>query len=316
MRPSFLADKMRAFVFPGQGSQYCGMGKEVAGAYEKAGGVFHCADETLGFALSRVCFEGPEERLRMTEVTQPAVLTTSVALLRVLEDRVPKPDFVAGHSLGEYSALVAAGALRFEDAVRLVAQRGRFMQEAVPEGEGSMAAVIGLKLSQIRDICREAAQGRVVSPANINSADQVVISGHLDAVERAARLASSRGARRVQPLPVSAPFHCSLMDPAARRLNAVLEKVPFADLEVPLVSNVDAREVSDGEGARERLVKQVSSPVLWFECVGRLVRLGVTTFVEIGPGKVLTGLIRRIAPQVQVQNIETPEQLEAYVQLC
>ncbi|MEE8348279.1 MAG: ACP S-malonyltransferase [Acidobacteriota bacterium] len=291
---------MQAFVFPGQGSQYPGMGKDLADRFEEARQVFEEADEALEFPLSQLCFEGPEEELRLTEKTQPALLTVSIALFRVLENRNELPDFVAGHSVGEYAALVAAGSLDFQDAVRLVRQRGRFMQEAVPVGDGAMAAVLGLNLSDVRDICREAALSDVVSPANMNSADQIVISGHRQAVERAIKLAKTRGARKVLTLPVSAPFHCELMKPAEERLSKVIEEISFQDLRVPLINNIEARQVNDASEAREGLIRQVSSPVLWSESIERLIELGVSNFVEVGPGKVLRGLIRRIAPSVTV----------------
>jgi len=303
---------MKAFVFPGQGSQYRGMGQDLADEFDEARQVFDEADEALGFSLSRLCFEGPEEKLRLTEITQPAMLAVSIALLRILEMRGNVADFVAGHSVGEYAALVAAGGLEFQDAVRLVHQRGRFMQEAVPVGEGAMAAVIGLELPDVNLICQEAALGEVVSPANINSADQIVISGHRQAVERATGLAQARGARKVLILPVSAPFHCELMKPAQERLAQVIEGVSFQDLRIPLVNNVEAREVKDAREAREGLIRQVSSPVLWSDSIERLVGAGVSTFVEVGPGKVLRGLIRRIAPSVKIFNVGNREQVEAY----
>lgn len=293
---------MQAFVFPGQGSQYPGMGKDLADKFDEARQVFEAADEALGFPLSQLCFEGPEEELRLTEQTQPAMLTVSIALFRILESQNDLPDFVAGHSVGEYAALVAAGGLDFQDAVRLVRQRGRFMQEAVPVGDGAMAAILGLNLSDVRDICREAALDDIVSPANINSADQIVISGHRQAVERAIELAKTRGARKALPLPVSAPFHCELMKPAEERLSRVIEKISFQDLRVPLINNVAARQVNQASAARAGLIQQVSSPVLWSDSIERLVELGVSNFVEVGPGKVLRGLIRRIAPSVTVSN--------------
>ena len=304
---------MRAFIFPGQGSQFSGMGKDVAEAFPQALQVFKEADESLGFPLSRLCFEGPDEQLRLTENTQPAILTVSVAVLRALEERGKTAAFVAGHSLGEYSALVASGAIAFRDAVRVVRQRGRFMQEATPVGVGAMAAVIGLDLAQVRRICEEAAQGQVVSAANINAPGQLVIAGHREAVERASALASQNGARKVVPLPVSAPFHCALMTPAADRLAAELSKVTFCDLKIPLVNNVDARVVRAADEAKDGLVRQVASAVRWVEVIQRMTQEGVTEFVEIGPGKVLAGLARRIAPEAKVSWIGTVGEVEAYV---
>ena len=303
---------MQAFVFPGQGSQYRGMGQDLADEFDEARQVFDEADEAVGFSLSRLCFEGPEEQIRLTENTQPAMLAVSIALFRILEKRENVPDFVAGHSVGEYAALVAAGGLDFQDAVRLVHQRGRFMQEAVPVGEGAMAAVLGLELYDVKKVCQEAALDEVVSPANINSVDQIVISGHRQAVERATELAQARGARKVLTLPVSAPFHCELMKPAQERLARMIEEISFQDLRIPLVNNVEAREVKDAREVREGLIRQVSSPVLWSESIERLGECGVATFVEVGPGKVLRALIRRIIPSVKVFNVGNREQVEAY----
>ena len=304
---------MRAFVFPGQGSQYSGMGKDLVEAFPEAREVFREADDQLGFPISRLCFEGPDDQLKLTEHTQPAILTVSVALFRILEARGKLPDFVAGHSLGEYSALVAAGALAFGDAVRVVRQRGRFMQEAVPVGVGAMAAIIGLESGVLATICQEAEQGQVVSPANINAPGQLVIAGHREAVERAGKLATENGARKVVPLPVSAPFHCALMKPAQERLATELAAIRFSDLEVPLVNNVDACLITSGEEARAGLIRQVSSAVRWVDDVERLVREGVHEFVEVGPGKVLSGLIRRIARDATVTQVGTAEEVQAYV---
>ena len=304
---------MQAFIFPGQGSQYPGMGQQAAEAFDEARQVFAEADEALGFSLSQLCFSGSQEELALTEKTQPAVLTTSIALYRVLESRGEQPDFVAGHSLGEYSALVAAGSLSFQDAVRLVHERGRLMQEAVPVGEGAMSAILGLPLDEVEEICRQAAQGEVVSPANVNAPTQIVIAGHEKAVARAGELARERGARRVLSLAVSAPFHCSLMKPAEIRLAELLRQTLVGDLGVPMVNNVEARMITSGEEARSGLIRQVSSAVLWTRCVQGLVEAGVSKFVEVGPGKVLSGLVKKIAPSVEVTNIENLEQLKAHV---
>lgn len=306
---------MQAFVFPGQGSQYPGMGKELADNYPAAREVFDQADEALGFELRQLCFNGSSDKLALTENTQPAILTTSIAIYRELERRERLPDFVAGHSLGEYSALVAAGALDFRDAVRIVRQRGRFMQEAVGFGEGSMAVVLGMAAAEVEAICREVAGEDVVSTANVNSPNQTVIAGHRKAVDRAVKRVREGGAKRVLPLAVSAPFHCQLMKPAEARLAEEIRPVVFRDLRIPLVNNLKAEKVTRGEEARRGLIPQVSSAVLWNECVEELVRLGVSVFVEVGPGKVLTGLIRRIAPAAQAISIGSREELENYVRL-
>ncbi|HEX8501360.1 MAG TPA: ACP S-malonyltransferase [Pyrinomonadaceae bacterium] len=302
-----------AFIFPGQGSQAPGMGRELAEKYPAARAVFEEADAALGFALSRLCFEGPAEDLQLTENTQPAILTTSVAALRAAESAgLPRPDFVAGHSLGEYTALVAAGALTLGDAVRVVRKRGRYMQEAVPVGAGAMAAVLGADLEAVEAACAEAArEGEICSPANVNSPGQIVIAGSAAAVERAIPILKERGAKRAVPLKVSAPFHCALMLPAQERLAADLDATDFKDLGVPLVTNVDAAFIRKGAEARASLVRQVSQPVRWRESVELLARGGVDTFVEVGPGKVLTGLVRQTAPQARGLNVEDAASLEA-----
>jgi [acyl-carrier-protein] S-malonyltransferase len=302
-----------AYIFPGQGSQAPGMGRELAEKYAAARAVFEEADDALGFALSRLCFEGPAEELQLTENTQPAILATSVAALRAAESEgLPRPDFVAGHSLGEYSALVAAGSLSLRDAVTVVRERGRYMQEAVPVGAGAMAAVLGAELETVEAVCREAArEGEVCAPANVNSPGQIVIAGSAAAVERAIPVLKGRGARRAIPLKVSAPFHCALMLPAQERLAAHLDSIEFADLGVPLVTNVDAALIRTGAEARASLVRQVSQPVRWRESVELLAREGVDTFVEVGPGKVLTGLVRQTAPQARGLNVEDAASLGA-----
>ncbi|MGA2946333.1 MAG: ACP S-malonyltransferase [Candidatus Sulfotelmatobacter sp.] len=283
-----------AFIFPGQGSQAVGMGKELFEKFPIARKTFEEADNALGYKLSQVCFEGPEEQLRLTEITQPAILTVSVAALRVLEGRVPKPSFVAGHSLGEYSAHVASGTMTFADAIRTVRKRGKYMQEAVPVGVGAMAAILGLELEKVSAVCQEAAQGEVCSPANINSPEQIVISGNTAAVERGTKLADERGAKRAKLLPVSAPFHCSLMKPAQDRLEADLNALKTQKPVYPVVCNVEASLVSDEIRARETLVAQVTGSVKWEQSMRLLIEKGVQTFVEIGPGKVLCGLMRQI----------------------
>jgi [acyl-carrier-protein] S-malonyltransferase len=302
--------KSVAFLFPGQGSQSVGMGKELAARYPLAKQAFDEADAALGYALSVLCFEGPEEKLKMTEVTQPAILTVSVAALRVLREQGVAPGFVAGHSLGEYSAHVAAGTLDFADAVRIVRNRGRYMQGAVPAGQGAMAAVLGLSLEEIEAACREAAQGEVVAPANINSPGQVVISGHATAVERAAELVKQRGAKRAVMLPVSAPFHCALMQQAQDRLAADLKAATFHPMNVPLVTNVDAEVIDSAEKARNALIRQVTGAVQWEKSMRALIERGVDTFVEVGPGKVLCGLMRQIDRAKTCINVEDPASLE------
>jgi len=283
-----------AFLFPGQGSQSIGMGKELAEQFSVARATFDEADDALGYKLSQVCFEGPEEKLRLTEITQPAILTASVAALRVVAEKGIQPAFLAGHSLGEYSAHVAAGTLTFADAVRTVRNRGKYMQEAVPVGVGAMAAILGMDAAKVSDICREAAEAEVCEPANINSPEQIVVSGNAGAVERAVRLAGEHGAKKAVILPVSAPFHCSLMQPAQDRLGADLNSLPFQDPKTSVVCNVDAKMVTTGDASRDALVRQVTGSVRWEESVRLLISQGVETFVEVGPGKVLFGLMRQI----------------------
>ncbi len=300
-----------AFIFPGQGSQYAGMGKETHDAFAAARGAFVEANLALDLDLAGLCFNGPEDALQLTEHTQPAILTVSVAILRVLQERGFRPDFVAGHSLGEYSALVCAGAISLADAVRTVRKRGRYMQDAVPPGKGSMAAVLGLDAVRVVEACEEASCEGIVSPANFNSPEQVVIAGEAPAVQRACEKAREKGAKRCLPLAVSAPFHCALMAPARDRLAVDLRKLKLTDLEVPLVSNVDAAEVRQGDAAREALVRQVCSPVRWVDSIQYLVGRGVTRFVEIGPGRVLTGLVKKISAQAQTFNVDGIRGIEA-----
>jgi [acyl-carrier-protein] S-malonyltransferase len=291
-----------AFLFPGQGSQAVGMGKELAANYPVARRTFEEADEALGYKLSALCFEGPEEKLRLTEITQPAILTASVAAWRVLREKGLRPEYVAGHSLGEYSAHVAAGTLAFADAVRTVRNRGRYMQEAVPVGVGAMAAILGMTLDQVseiaveaaNEIANEAAQGEVCQAANINSPEQIVISGHAGAVGRAMKLATERGAKKAVSLPVSAPFHCALMQPAQDRLARDLGALSFQNPSCPVVCNVDAAVVASAEASREALIRQVTGAVRWEPSVRLLIEKGVGLFIEVGPGKVLWGLMRQI----------------------
>lgn len=301
-----------AFIFPGQGSQSVGMGKDLFENHPAARAVFEEADDALGFPISKLCFEGPEEDLTLTANTQPAILTTSIAAFRAMEAAgFPMPEYVAGHSLGEYSALVAAGGMSFADAVRTVRKRGTFMQEAVPVGVGAMAAILKLPLSAVEEICAEAAQGEVCSPANMNSADQVVIAGSASAIDRAIEIAKEKGAKRAIKLNVSAPFHCSLMLPAQERLAAELEGIAFSDLRFPLIENVSAEANSSGERARRALTEQVSSSVRWVQAVENLISVGVGTFVEVGPGKVLSGLVRQIGKDVRCVNVENSETLKS-----
>jgi [acyl-carrier-protein] S-malonyltransferase len=300
-----------AFVFPGQGSQKVGMGRALAEAFPESRAAFEEADAAVGFALSALCFEGPEEDLRLTANTQPAILATSVAALRALETRGLRPQFVAGHSLGEYSAVVAARGLTLAEASATVRKRGQYMQEAVPVGQGAMAAILNLDAEAVARACVEAAEGEVVSPANLNCPGQVVIAGHAGAVARAMERCKAAGAKRALPLPVSAPFHCALMRPAQERMAADLAALPIQDLAVPLASNVDARVVRTAADVRDGLVRQVSGAVRWQESIELLVREGVTTFVEIGPGSVLSGLVKKIHRDARVLNVEDPPSLEA-----
>jgi [acyl-carrier-protein] S-malonyltransferase len=305
-----------ALLFPGQGSQEVGMGRDAFEVSPAARAVFETADRVLGFSLSQLCFEGPEEDLRRTELQQPAILATSVALLRALEERTRlTPGAVAGHSLGEYSALVASGALRFEDALRLVQARGRFMQEAVPEGRGAMAAVLGCSPALVARACEEACKssGKIVTPANFNGPSQTVIAGDVVAVELACSRARQLGARRTLALPVSAPFHCPLMQPAADRLGPELARVRFADPKPPVVSNVEATPNADAARARDLLAAQVTAPVRFTEMIEALVRMGVTTVLEIGPGRVLTGLVARIAPELRRSSLADAAGLDGVV---
>jgi [acyl-carrier-protein] S-malonyltransferase len=300
-----------AFIFPGQGSQTVGMGRALADAFPLCRRTFEEADAALGDLISRMCFEGPAEQLTLTENTQPAILTVSVAAGRLLASRGFTPSFVAGHSLGEYSAHVAAETMSFADALRIVRRRGRYMQEAVPVGAGAMAAILGLDVERVAQACADAAQGEVVSPANMNAPGQVVIAGARDAVARAGERARQLGAKRVVPLPVSAPFHCALMKPAEERLAPELRALAVADPRVPVVANVDAEPKRDGASAIEALVRQVSMPVRWEASVRRLASEGVRAYVELGPGSVLSGLVRKIHRGATVVNVESPDGLAA-----
>jgi [acyl-carrier-protein] S-malonyltransferase len=299
-----------AFLFPGQGSQFAGMGKALADAYPAARNVFEEADQALDFTLSKLCFEGPDEDLKLTHNTQPAMLTVSIAALAVLRESGFAPDCVAGHSLGEYSGVVAAGGMQFADAVRLVRKRGQYMQEAVPAGVGAMAALLKLPDGKLDAILQEAAQDEVVTAANLNSPDQIVIAGHTAAVSRAVELAKTAGAKRAMLLPVSAPFHCPLMKPAQQRLAADLNSTAFSDLSVPLVTNWQAREVRTAADVRQGLYEQVPNPVRWMDSIRYLAAQGVTRFIEVGAGSVLTGLLRNIDPALRGLKFGEPADLE------
>ncbi|WP_047497866.1 ACP S-malonyltransferase [Terriglobus sp. TAA 43] len=301
-----------AFLFPGQGSQSVGMGRDLVEKFPAAKAVFEEADDALGYSLSQLCFEGPEDQLKLTEYTQPAILTVSVAAARVLADHGVTATMAAGHSLGEYSAHVAAGTLTFADAVRTVRLRGQFMQEAVPPGKGGMSAILGLDAGRIGELCQQASDEHncIVAPANMNAPEQTVISGEASAVTRAGELCKEAGAKRVVPLPVSAPFHCKMMEPAAERLAAELERVVILDPQIPVASNVDARMISRRADVRDCLIRQVTGAVRWVECIELLKTSGATTFIEVGPGKVLSGLMRQIDRAQKMLNVEDGDSLQ------
>jgi [acyl-carrier-protein] S-malonyltransferase len=299
-----------ACIFPGQASQYPGMGRELCDNYAQAREVFAAADAAAGFPLSELCFNGPEEKLKLTENTQPAILAVSVAAYKVLAAHGVRPHYVAGHSLGEYSALVAAGSLDLTEAIPLVRQRGRYMQEAVSVGAGGMAAILGMTLPQVEALCQEAAQGEVLSAANLNSPAQIVIAGTAAAVGRAAALAPAQGAKKAVLLPVSAPFHCALMQPAQARLGASMQQIRFKDLEIPLVNNVDAQVIQSGGVVFDSLFRQVCAPVRWTDSIQLLIQQGVRLLIEVGPGRVLSGLVRQIDRSVKLVNIEDSKSLK------
>src|SRR5262247_704963 len=307
-----------AFIFPGQGSQRVGMGRDLTESVSAASAAFDEVDRALGFGLSDLCFDGPEEDLQLTANTQPAILTASIAAFRALSEKGFRPDFVAGHSLGEYSALVAAGALSLGDAARLVRRRGELMQEAVPIGVGAMAAILGIGAEKVTEACVAAALDQVCAPANFNSPEQIVIAGHKEAVERAVEECKARGARRAMMLKVSAPFHSALMRPAQEKMTELLNLAPFNDLSFPIVNNVDAAVVTGGSQSRDALIRQISAPVRWNESDMKMFEEGVETFVEVGPGKVLIGLIKTIArgvgKEVKLLNVEDQAILQAAVE--
>ena len=299
-----------AFIFPGQASQFPGMGRELTETFPEARAVLSEAERALGFSIGRLCFEGTSEELQLTEIAQPAILTVSMAAHAVLSARGVRPQFVAGHSLGEYSAIVAAAGLSLADAVSTVRKRGQYMQEAVPVGQGAMAALLGMALDSVESLCREAAQGQVLEPANLNSPVQIVIAGAAEAVGRAVQLAPQRGARRAIPLPVSAPFHCALMQPARERLEKDLGQLQFGDLQCPLVTNADAAAIHRGSDVAGALVRQVCAPVRWSETIQFLRDRGVRRFVEVGPGRVLSGLVRQTDRSLEILNVEDLRSLD------
>lgn len=299
-----------AFIFPGQGAQYVGMGKELSAYYKEADDIFSMADSILKMQLKKLCFEGPEEELKRTEITQPAILTVSTAALEVLKKEGIFPDVVAGLSLGEYSALVAAGVISFKDALPLVQKRGKFMQEAVPEGKGTMAAIIGLKRFEVLRICKEASTEGIVEAANFNCPTQIVIAGDIQGVRRAMALAKEKGAKKVVELPVSAPFHTSMLEPAGEKLFLELEKIDFYSPQIPFISNVTGDYVSDPEQIKVLLKKQVNSPVLWEDIIKRMIKDGVKVFIEVGPGKSLSSFVKKIDRNSAVINIEDLNTLE------
>lgn len=304
--------KRTAFIFPGQGSQYIGMGKDLYENFKVAKEIFEEANDTLQFPISKICFEGPDESLKLTENTQPAILTVSIAALKVFEqEKGIAPELTAGHSLGEYSALIASGALSFRDSVRIVRLRGKFMQEAVPVGEGAMAAVLGMSREEVEKICHDVSLGEVIAPANYNCPGQITISGHTRAVERAIEMVKKAGKKAVL-LPVSAPFHCPLMKPAAERLANALEDIPVKELNIPVVTNVEAEINRSKERVKPLLVLQVSSPVRWEESMRKMIKEGIERVIEIGPGKVLTGLMKRIDQNIETVNIEDVKSIQMF----